>query len=900
MRVNRPEPEVFDCLKSMLNQIPVGESIQLPITISALNRPRCIESEKANYLYSGADPNYLIENYSESILLLGAPGVGKTHRLRNYAREKIMALIQGEILETPIPVYLELRRYEGSLSKLLEQRLGSCTLKPEMDSGKVIFLLDGFNEIPSRFNSEMVEADLSEWMSKTPRCRWTISSRTAEGLDFFNAMPFGLDLLDSDFVVMLLRSYGLEVRGRYEKQLLTLLRKPLLLQAAINGRIPIGTLEETPANVFESLLRSYVSGITDKIAYPNIVAGLGRIAVQAVDAGDEIFSEADLFGQFESEYAAIPRSLVTHLIKGLLNSGLILQYGVGRFAFFHQAITDWLAGRYLSGQIADPPSEIIDLLRNTRWHEAVSHMPSYWNASETIQVIKTVAPLGADPTVMILKMSSAIEPDLVRKLLEHVSSSTIHLVKHDFEAYSDLPVSEEHEPIILDLLRDSDAWKAALGGRLLSKILGLRSLDIILTRLALPASIQLGEIVGGDLANDFTPEHLTELLIGIDKLESIDPASHWSYFKLVTGLLANLDSKTVFQRFKRMMSNPLVSEISAHFAAERACELSAKWLIDLVASVDPGAIFPAYLSFTYGRPTCRQFATDLDKIEAERVSESLFSLVVVENPKITMEYALGLIGSLISLNRDAHQYFSEKSEALDGITRLGMLALLGSSHRSKLLVSVRHRVECRTQSYTQFERDWLFALEQVQWAEYPDLVFAVLESRDHLLLWPMLRGQEIELGFSLNFDWLVEQLHWLHQLGVQGGGGNVSTSLAWLFVKNMDPTARKSILQAFSNSTNHLRTMMMDCWLLLYLRPFDLGDFSLEAIEFLIDGLSLKDCYVYSSVISSFATVQFVESDLCARMGSGTPIFQSNLRDLIRQLGRDLDRCFDLGESVEL
>ncbi len=151
------------------------------------------------------DPVQAIKNFHR-LLILGAAGSGKTTLLRHlalkYCRENLRT--QERVL-VPIPIILrEFVRSRKRLSAYIHgvfEKYGfpaaGKSVEKELESGKCLLLLDGFDELATRDHRDRAVQEISAFTEKYPGSRLVIVSRTTGYHDEMAGFD-PLELLDFD------------------------------------------------------------------------------------------------------------------------------------------------------------------------------------------------------------------------------------------------------------------------------------------------------------------------------------------------------------------------------------------------------------------------------------------------------------------------------------------------------------------------------------------------------------------------------------------------------------------------------------------------------------------------------------------------------------------------------
>ena len=379
--------------QSLLSRFPPATGIHLPMTVETDATSRSMDGLETCMLFHQKSVDHFLPGFKVNSLLLGSPGSGKSFALKSYCRQWAIDLLEQDDQSvcwnnepSRIPIHIDLKRYTGSIDRWLQPLNEAIKLTSLVKNKQVVFLVDSFNEAPRKYLEDGTLAEkLATWMGNTPECHWLIASRTAEGLDFFPGEHFRMAGMQPEFVKWQLDRLGVQVGGAHAESLIRLLCKPIFLSALIAGRLQLDPGGTHPAAAVECLIQSYLQELRIELRFdPRVIAALGPLAENAVHVGEELFSKADMV-------EAIQQKLPTHCRQGvaekiadrLLGAGLLLDYGHGQFAFYHQSITELIACKHVAGKVAINLDYFDELLSTTRWDEAIQFMTYYLNADDT-------------------------------------------------------------------------------------------------------------------------------------------------------------------------------------------------------------------------------------------------------------------------------------------------------------------------------------------------------------------------------------------------------------------------------------------------------------------------------------------------------------------------------------
>jgi len=144
--------------------------------------------------------------YHENLVIVGVPGSGKTTLLKHLALKTCKEnLDKQERICVPVPITLrELSESEKDLRGYIEVVFEKYHfpkakefVESDLNKGKCVLLLDGFDELATKKRQEKIVAEIREFIEKYPRCQIIVTSRIAgyhEELSSFTK----LELLEFD------------------------------------------------------------------------------------------------------------------------------------------------------------------------------------------------------------------------------------------------------------------------------------------------------------------------------------------------------------------------------------------------------------------------------------------------------------------------------------------------------------------------------------------------------------------------------------------------------------------------------------------------------------------------------------------------------------------------------
>lgn len=340
--------------------------------------------------------NVLYDFDSHVKIIYGKPGIGKTTLLRYIDYTQAKRCI--DLIDHKIPVLIRLRSFglNRSIRSLIIDSLNKGgyvfteeNFKKDLLGKKLIFLLDGFDEIPEKYQNDAL-CEITDFINDYPQQRFVISSRSSRQLQIPLALSFKILPLSRERIEVLVEeNLGPRkaefIHQLYQLGLINEIRTTLLLILTIRLYQLGKKIPQTRTKIIEEI----VSGIEDwektkvtrretriswkvkkdlleNIAYIIKEKGLGSTLPQ-----DELNS---FLVRAIAEYEKardIPVGLgKTEMLKELSTTGLVYHDDFG-LTFHVMAFLDHFASLKLAKLYAQHPGVLQGKLDKLIWHNVV-------------------------------------------------------------------------------------------------------------------------------------------------------------------------------------------------------------------------------------------------------------------------------------------------------------------------------------------------------------------------------------------------------------------------------------------------------------------------------------------------------------------------------------------------
>lgn len=629
---------------------PDKGALPLPLMVERDRRSRSEAAAPTSRFYAGTLEEFFDEAPAASILL-GNPGSGKTYSIRSRVGQLASALtdacLSGEdISTTTIPIYVSLSSYSGTVEDLVSKALPvGLSLSQINSTGQAIIFLDAANEAPKEFiESSRIVEDIKSFMTKNSGARFVISSRPESWIQALDLPSYTIGDIPAKFIHDSLQSLEW-VSVLQNPEIVRALTRPLLFNMVLESAMA-PSMVRAPADIYRSYFDKASQSVSALISQPvDVQELLAEVAYEMLSEGIEVGSRArliELFQQFGDESA--PK-----LLDALIQSGVLIPLSEGRFTFFHQSGTEYLAAIRLCREYVKDSRVLQAHMSNKRWDQALFLLFGLLPPRQRSKFFRDIVSLD-----VVAAARAAFYAD--EGIGEFVSALLGHLAERPEEELSEDWILVHHlQPLptsisVLDQLEQISQTEGALGGWAAarsSQVSEGQASECVTRALIRGAANDYNYVVqfatnAPELVKGHLPE-IVEFLKGVPDLDAFHPLGD------VEGVLADF-------------SDDEIEELALHQSAASGFVLSALTEADgnkslplikrLIRRGVSGASFALYIGLKYGEVDQLSYQYDQDLLK------SLFDLLATPEG-LWAAKSVSFLGSVSERWFDETKYFCE-------------------------------------------------------------------------------------------------------------------------------------------------------------------------------------------------------------------------------------------------
>jgi len=396
-RIDRPWAEDVDSL-------PVSEVVQLELREEEQKEEKksltkCSEIEKHSEVLSKSLMFADAIKEKPRLLIIGDPGAGKSTSLQWITYSYAEQILNHSQKELPVPIYLRLKWYNGSLLKLIATYFWEngvvCdeeTINDWIKKEKFLFLLDGFDELD---NSSKCLKNIKDLIGAcSGESRFVVTSRKIEALKDFKSLKFeSLEVkhLSNPQMELFTEKYlGKERGGRLSKELerynlITEARNPLILWFMIlEFQRDESQISTNKGLLFKSVIEhnflkewdeKVIPTKFDRQKYTDLkIEVLSKLAFFVIEENGTVKIEEgkakeiidDILKEGRTDY----RNIRDEILRQLYKSHILIKVGT-QVGFWHKSLRDYFAALELVEIFQRCPEEFVDRYVTERWEASI-------------------------------------------------------------------------------------------------------------------------------------------------------------------------------------------------------------------------------------------------------------------------------------------------------------------------------------------------------------------------------------------------------------------------------------------------------------------------------------------------------------------------------------------------
>lgn len=850
-----------------------------------------------------------IENFlddgPERGLLVGLPGAGKTYALRRAAArlaERLHEICLSESFDEAsvvVPILVDLKLYRGDLAELVSQTLPTSLPFDEVKKRfKIKVFLDSFNEMPREFwESGIHEADFFKFAASIGRSSLIICSRTSDGLGKLELPLYCLDHIDDTIVSAELQRMGIEIGGRFEREVRSLLQKPFYFQFITSGAVNLqkdAHLRDFYHSLFVNLHQAFKTRFGKEF---EIEEALCLAAYDAINRGEEAYPLSDLIRILKAniEAAGIADIDAADLANWLVSTSILIPYVGSRIAFVHQSITEYLAAKELSRRYQASPKILQEKVALTRWDQALFLALSFLPQAQAEMFFHDVASVDFELALTAVKYLEVGRDDIVSKLLNEIPKRIKRLgpfeSRIEWIVESILPLSESHEPQLRYLMKLGNSIGGAAVKRLF-EIKGPGIKDELIEQLVEARSDYnyCCNGIASALKHLATPDDVQKIVALADSIadevtsDSDDDVVH-GFISGAAAFLAGLEISVIKEGFLPSGESELVPEIRARILCNilddhhstAALELAGELLIRGVNKVASAIYFIAHFAEPEHELSWASFK-----------DEHIDRLISMADDPEEDSWALKALECLCSGRQDLAEIIRSRASGRVGIAKAYLLYCVAPTESEPVFAALS---ELANMNSEQRSREPMHLLDQldVNWAGKEELFVKILKLRDSRLsldiINPVYGERDCQLG-QLEIGPIEWWLDWLIDESGKESGYWLKNRLSWIFSNYLNEDVCRAFVVEFNNSASKYRAVLANS-ILLHQKDLTTDDFNVDAVSFLLADLSREGSVLpwHGSLLGQTATEQFVTERLLPLLPGAKDPLLNNLQKVLREAG---------------
>jgi len=427
------------------------EDLRIPLT--ANYRYDLTKEIKTNNAFHKENiPLLDIFNTSFNLVMIGAPGTGKTFSIQNYgvllAKEALIKfrtidMIRELDMKHSIPVILPMKEYNGDIRKMIVSRL-----PPKLDvdlalkKGWITLIFDAVDEAPMNYmkvNSDVLLNNI-QWLTTVyPNNRFIFTSRSMNYVSFldypiYELQPINLAQLGVAFEDDLKSPSYNKLSSKMKKILLN----PLYLNLYNQVHQKNNNIEDVK-DLIDAYLHSIEQDLNYKYSYIpiNLTDFLASIAYELVERGIQGLSSEEFLLHLKRHFS---NDEATDFLNTLLKLNILVSDIDGNISFFHKTITEYLAAFELVKVFNKNPFIVEEKMKLLNWDEILILFIGLLEKGLAKSVLNKIAEKDIIFAIKVFNGSALKDQEigiqLFNTLNNHIQSSSISKAERESLSYA--------------------------------------------------------------------------------------------------------------------------------------------------------------------------------------------------------------------------------------------------------------------------------------------------------------------------------------------------------------------------------------------------------------------------------------------------------------------------------